>query len=716
MLRITNKNSTSNQKAVLSNLQKNNNGLALNELEILRVILERDGLNIFDSSQIDTSFERIEEILKNPTFSQISSLVVLKQMQSTFALKNTASLYPSSVSLSNEKSESYPLHLAARKGDLNQVIKLVESGAKISQTDLFGSTPLHMAVMYGHKDVAEYLINKGANVNAKTYEYEKNIYYTPLDLALIYAPNTETVSLLLTKGVKMVYWDEPIFILLQALKNAEIDGDFKQFDLALSKLEVVGQVTKQALFFLLGEEDIPVAVFLENYAAVLDDIKLYDRVMECVHKFHVIDNEHIAERYVIAKNVLHAFPSEHNYKYKIGNTMTMISAESHFPIYTSTLAAQTLKDFQQQMLKVDTKTFEKIKDEFSKVGEPLLNDINMFYEFKQEVFHQLENTFNLAAVVTQKIGQYAYSEMLFNAYNQGQTILLPCGWDGHALGIILNQELNLFIVANAGDRFDTIKPGINAYHHEFPITADVIYNILNNTEKMDLEFKYYYDLGLYRDENYSKVLPEQIYGNCAWYSHQLSEQALLFLEISNKVENPSLALALSESWFKELDEFHKTSVLKAYLADPYLEVAMLGDILLMYHNKLSTPEEKERASLILDTLTSPEYKAEFTKYYYKHTFDISAELKLFIKDNGYHIGNSHQPIKTGEKEAALASHPDSKKTPIKLEDVIQTTDNDIIEGLDNTGIPTVQPVVIEPPIMPLSVALMVHHEDHSHVI
>ncbi len=56
-----------------------------------------------------------------------------------------------------------PLHLAAAKGDLATVQKLLDDGAKVDQTDNLGRTALYFAAEKGSNKVVALLLAKGAN-------------------------------------------------------------------------------------------------------------------------------------------------------------------------------------------------------------------------------------------------------------------------------------------------------------------------------------------------------------------------------------------------------------------------------------------------------------------------------------------------------------------------------------------------------------------------
>ena len=76
------------------------------------------------------------------------------------------------------------MHYAARWGHKEIAELLIQNGADVNVKDDWSEqTPLHKAARWGHKEVAELLIAEGADVNAKDYEPFSDKENTPLDWA-----------------------------------------------------------------------------------------------------------------------------------------------------------------------------------------------------------------------------------------------------------------------------------------------------------------------------------------------------------------------------------------------------------------------------------------------------------------------------------------------------------------------------------------------------
>lgn len=67
------------------------------------------------------------------------------------------------------------IHKAADAGDLAKVKAFIQEGIDVN-TKMHGCTPLHCAVRYGHKEVAQLLIAKDADVNAKDTRGQTPLY------------------------------------------------------------------------------------------------------------------------------------------------------------------------------------------------------------------------------------------------------------------------------------------------------------------------------------------------------------------------------------------------------------------------------------------------------------------------------------------------------------------------------------------------------------
>ena len=62
-------------------------------------------------------------------------------------------------------SQSSPLHLACLGGHIDVARVLLEWGADLNTPNVFGMTPLGYAASKNHKHVVEFLLSKGAKIN-----------------------------------------------------------------------------------------------------------------------------------------------------------------------------------------------------------------------------------------------------------------------------------------------------------------------------------------------------------------------------------------------------------------------------------------------------------------------------------------------------------------------------------------------------------------------
>jgi len=74
--------------------------------------------------------------------------------------------------LRNEPGETM-LHSCAIENDLSRVTGLHRLGASLDTCDCYGATPLIHAVQLDYRELAEYLLVQGADVDAKTVNRER---------------------------------------------------------------------------------------------------------------------------------------------------------------------------------------------------------------------------------------------------------------------------------------------------------------------------------------------------------------------------------------------------------------------------------------------------------------------------------------------------------------------------------------------------------------
>jgi hypothetical protein len=123
-------------------------------------------------SRDDVAFDRDCEACLKYVLFQLANPGISEPLSLDLARRLKAELHGESDSLDDEL-----LHFAAQDGDIAEVRRLLSEGHDVNAFDDLGKTPLHYAVEEEHFEVAKYLIDCGANVNA---HHEPSIGNTPL--------------------------------------------------------------------------------------------------------------------------------------------------------------------------------------------------------------------------------------------------------------------------------------------------------------------------------------------------------------------------------------------------------------------------------------------------------------------------------------------------------------------------------------------------------
>lgn len=88
-----------------------------------------------------------------------------------------------------------PLYLAANMGDKDLVEALIDHGAEINYAPPCCESALHAAIAERHRDVAEFLIKKGASVNARNRSER-----TPLHFLAVFINDRKLAELMIERG------------------------------------------------------------------------------------------------------------------------------------------------------------------------------------------------------------------------------------------------------------------------------------------------------------------------------------------------------------------------------------------------------------------------------------------------------------------------------------------------------------------------------------
>ena len=140
------------------------------------------------------------------------------------------------------------LREAIREGDIEAVKRHLAAGMDVNARDDNGWNSLHLAAENGHKEIAELLIDKGANVNAKDKYFRK----TSRDWA-IERGYTETADLLRKHGGKTTDELNAAKSIDDAAKYGLIEAVKKHLANGANVNTVVDGISGRTLLFLAAQ-------------------------------------------------------------------------------------------------------------------------------------------------------------------------------------------------------------------------------------------------------------------------------------------------------------------------------------------------------------------------------------------------------------------------------------------------------------------------------
>jgi hypothetical protein len=494
---------------------------------------------------------------------------------------------------------AYPLHILAVDGDPAQIEALLQAGEDVNKEDFLSTRPLHVAALFNNIEAANLFIQYGADVNDDSY-----YGVTALHLAVA-SENYDMANLLITAqadyNAGYEYGVTPALILLDHFEAYANLYEQSAEASIVQKAQEVGAILKSlghdAVFSLSNDfdekVDYPSTYLYENYFSQLPNNVFKEMIQDLIPE----TPSDFMSAFLKAKLFLHIFPTGQTYPLEIDNNIYYLESEGFWGTYT----AQYIFEASDAYV-----TYLSQCDEY----DPLAFSL----------FSKVTESFHLATDLAWHSGESTAYENALEAYQQGQSVLLPSGWEGHYVNIIVSEPQAIFASANSGQRYDEHEAGVTFYKMVDPdlIDTDFIGHVLMNEDEMILEYALLYEYGLLENIEFMPG-DNQDYGNCGMQSQLEAVRGLLYIELLNEGYDPLEAPQQAEEYFQSWYEYTKNYTVDTYLSsdhaalpiDAFLDVFMEINFDNLEH---LTPTDEVISQKLLDKALAPDQADAFHQW------------------------------------------------------------------------------------------------------
>lgn len=541
------------------------------------------------------------------------------------------------------KEHPYLLHYVAKSGDVVEIEKLIKAGFDVNKEDSLSSRPLYVAAMYGHENAVKVLLKHGAEIHDVSYTGQ-----TALHIALI-NQHYQVARTLILEGKA-----DPNTLNShgQTAINMICNEMMEQFDPAMKKdtafekktneliktLDVASSHCGKNCLYLIPTElqenvGLPVSMHLRIFAAKSPSAEIRQNLLKLAEKISAFD--HTEEQYILVKNFLNTFPTGGVYAMRVDNGpdgLILVRADGNSELIATRSVRDSIGKFLESLKSTST--------DMQKIA----------------MFEKLYATYSAAEDFISHIEDKQAANKMVEKFNNGETVLLPSGWDGHFVTVFLSKKQALLGVGNSGDRYEDNPSGIAFHHMNNPAKFDAkfMHDTVINEKQMALEHDAIYEYELIEKVDQINK-PDQEHGNCTLESHRDAIEGILYVELLSAGVKSEQAKKLAAGYFLEWDQFHGKLQLDNLLAEePGLSVKALMDVFIELHKKIpssSSPKyEISQARKIAQALASDHYSPEFKYWlnkaspeefkvmrslYEKHGVDVKGVLKEDAPSSGF---------------------------------------------------------------------------------